>query len=59
MKKKISLKKLDLKINKINDLKTNQITGGKGTKGCPQSGICPQPTDDYPGLDTSVAICWC
>ena len=60
MKKKISLKKLDLKINKINDLKAKQITGGKGTKNCAPSSLnCPPPTDAYQGLDTSVAICWC
>lgn len=32
MKNKISLKKLELKINKINDLKANKITGGKKRK---------------------------
>ena len=59
MKKKISLNKLDLKINKINDLKTNKITGGKAeTINCP---VYPPPvkTNNYPGVDTSVAICWC
>ena len=40
MKKKISLKKLDLKVNKINDLQTKKITGG-GCTGMHQSfGFC-------------------
>jgi len=29
MKNKISLKKLELKINKVNDLKATKVTGGK------------------------------
>ena len=51
--KKVSLKKLELKIEKISDLEAKQITGGGKTK---------KPncyTDHNPGPDTSVQWCVC
>lgn len=51
--KKVSLKKLELKINKINDLEAKRIKGGGKTKGkkC--------YTDNNPGTDTSANVCVC
>lgn len=67
MKKKTSLKKLDLKIYKISDLdKKNVIGGKKGPIGpvlshitCFCTNNCPEYTDDFQSEDTSVAICVC
>ena len=51
--KKVSLKKLELKIEKISDLEAKQINGGRRTfiQNC--------YTDHYPGPYTSAVACVC
>ena len=51
--KKVSLKKLELKIEKISDLEVKRIKGGGKTR----NRKCY--TDHNPGPDTSVEACVC
>ena len=55
-KKKTVLKKLVLKVNKINDLNTRETKGGARTNG---ARCTPPYTDAYPSQDTSAVICVC